>query len=580
MARIRSLYSCFLVFSMGLHGLRGQETGIGTTAPGARLDIEAPPSYTAPILRVDKGGTTAFVVHANGTVGIHTIAPNTRLEVRQGRIRISDNWDNVLKTRQNANTYDLIGTYMGWDSSTVFIAGYYAGNSSRAARRVYFGGHPEHTVVDLINRRVGIGTTAPRARLEVVGRIWQTGTGRSVFLGEEAGNNDDLSDNKNVFVGYQAGASNTTGAFNVGVGLKALNGANSGSDNMVVGAAGTSPGQWSATSSANTVLGAEALQENAGNEHTAIGHQAHQKGGGHRSVVIGNHAMPLMYASNYNDNVVIGKETFQLDFLSEGVLIGTEILSLFQTPTSPSSNTIIGHLAYQEGKEGGNVAIGYKALRDPLFYDGTHHVAIGSNSATGGPPSTTTSQYSTSIGYLAATHSNNSTGIGYDGYLGGGHNHITLGNTSVNWIGGQVNWSTASDARIKRNVREDVHGLDFILRLRPVTYQIDPEAIQMIVRGRIDTATWPGKDDIKAIRFSGFIAQEVFQAAQEVGYAFSGVVPPAHAQDLYSLRYSEFVVPLVKAAQEFRQQQLDAQRRLQRVRTRLEALNTPHSPQP
>ena len=45
-------------------------------------------------------------------------------------------------------------------------------------------------------------------------------------------------------------------------------------------------------------------------------------------------------------------------------------------------------------------------------------------------------------------------------------------------------------------------------------------------------------------------AQEVEEAAQSLGYEFSGVDAPKNADDLYGLRYAEFVVPLVKAVQE------------------------------
>ena len=51
-------------------------------------------------------------------------------------------------------------------------------------------------------------------------------------------------------------------------------------------------------------------------------------------------------------------------------------------------------------------------------------------------------------------------------------------------------------------------------------------------------------------RQSGFIAQEVEAAAKELGYEFSGVDAPKNEDDLYGLRYSAFVVPLVKAIQE------------------------------
>ena len=49
---------------------------------------------------------------------------------------------------------------------------------------------------------------------------------------------------------------------------------------------------------------------------------------------------------------------------------------------------------------------------------------------------------------------------------------------------------------------------------------------------------------------SGLIAQDVEKAAEEAGYDFSGVQVPDNPEDLYSLRYSDFVIPLVKAVQE------------------------------
>ena len=49
---------------------------------------------------------------------------------------------------------------------------------------------------------------------------------------------------------------------------------------------------------------------------------------------------------------------------------------------------------------------------------------------------------------------------------------------------------------------------------------------------------------------TGFIAQEVEQAAGKLHYEFSGVDKPKNNNDLYGLRYADFVVPLVKAVQE------------------------------
>ena len=75
-----------------------------------------------------------------------------------------------------------------------------------------------------------------------------------------------------------------------------------------------------------------------------------------------------------------------------------------------------------------------------------------------------------------------------------------------------------------------------------------------------DTANWEGKYDIEKIRMTGFIAQDVEKATKETSYDFSGLIKPRNEKDLYSLRYSDFVVPLVKASQELSQQNISLQR--------------------
>ena len=94
--------------------------------------------------------------------------------------------------------------------------------------------------------------------------------------------------------------------------------------------------------------------------------------------------------------------------------------------------------------------------------------------------------------------------------------------------------------------------MDFILRLRPVTYHLDIDREQQLLYGKVDKNNWKGKYDIEKIRFSGFIAQEVEEAAKASNYDFSGVIPPEKGTDhgLYTMRYSDLVVPLVKAVQE------------------------------
>jgi trimeric autotransporter adhesin len=133
-------------------------------------------------------------------------------------------------------------------------------------------------------------------------------------------------------------------------------------------------------------------------------------------------------------------------------------------------------------------------------------------------------------------------------------NQVRIGNSSNNSIGGYANWTNLSDGRFKKNIKEDVKGLDFIMQLRPVTYQLDITGLrQKLNESNEDLAA--SKMDIaiaekESLIQTGFIAQEVEMTAKKLGYDFSGVDKPKNENDMYGLRYAEFVVPLVKAVQE------------------------------
>lgn len=127
---------------------------------------------------------------------------------------------------------------------------------------------------------------------------------------------------------------------------------------------------------------------------------------------------------------------------------------------------------------------------------------------------------------------------------------MRFGNIGVNSIGGYSNWTNISDIRFKKGICENVPGLAFIMKLRPVTYYLDMDKIA----GYNHTPDSLRLMDAEAMKGSmqqtGFIAQEVEQVAQSIGFDFSGVDAPKNENDYYGLRYAEFVVPLVKAVQE------------------------------
>jgi hypothetical protein len=134
---------------------------------------------------------------------------------------------------------------------------------------------------------------------------------------------------------------------------------------------------------------------------------------------------------------------------------------------------------------------------------------------------------------------------------------IRLGNIDITVVEGQVAYSFPSDGRFKFNVMDNVPGLVFIEKLKPVTYQFDLLKYNNHIRDKENAFRTQSDSDYhdKLKRGSetihtGFIAQEVEAAAKEIGYDFHGVVIPQNEKDNYGLRYAEFVVPLVKAVQE------------------------------
>ena len=108
--------------------------------------------------------------------------------------------------------------------------------------------------------------------------------------------------------------------------------------------------------------------------------------------------------------------------------------------------------------------------------------------------------------------------------------------------------------RIKKNIKDNVPGIAFINKLKPVTYNIDLGAVNKIIQppviktkdGNLITAseeeTAAGKAK-EQIVYTRSIAQDVEKAAQSLNYDFSGVDAPKSDKDLYGLRYAEFVVP-------------------------------------
>ncbi len=134
------------------------------------------------------------------------------------------------------------------------------------------------------------------------------------------------------------------------------------------------------------------------------------------------------------------------------------------------------------------------------------------------------------------------------------------------------NWTNVSDRRFKKNIQENVAGLAFINQLRPVTYNLDMEAIAKLKNIPDNLRSLEAEEVKSSLLQTGFIAQEVEMAARQLGYDFSGVDIPKNNADYYGLRYAEFTVPLVKAVQELSGQNTSLQNEIDTLRAEMKEL--------
>jgi len=398
-------------------------------------------------------------------------------------------------------------------------------------------------------------------------RLEPINSGRSVFIGEDAGLNDDLSTNYNVFIGYNAGKTNTSGNNNNAIGVYALYSNTTGGFNTAIGhsslfrnttgnnnnAIGYNALNRNTTGSNNTAAGNLSLNNNTtGNRNTALGHSS-LRGNTTGSYNTANGFYALNNNTTGSSNAANGYQALSSN--TTGVANSAFGDNALGTNSTGNFNSAMGRYALYRNTTGiHNTASGHAALFENTtasYNTANGYYALRNN---------TTGQYNTAVGYYAfqfGTIRNNSTALGYNTNITAS-NQIRLGNNTVTSIGGFANWTNVSDARFKTNIKENVVGLDFIMKLRPVTYNLEMDAIANFFNTP-DSLRLLEAEKIKANEIqTGFIAQEIEEAAQQINYDFSGVDAPKNDNDHYGLRYAEFVVPLVKATQE-QQQIIEAQ---------------------
>jgi trimeric autotransporter adhesin len=407
----------------------------------------------------------------------------------------------------------------------------------------------------------------------------------------------------NVAIGCNALSSNYSGRENTGVGANVM------SDN-VYGDYNTAMGDealgHNKNGSRNTAIGSETMANCTGDYNTGIGMWAGLGSGANSSSLYSNNCF-FGYQSGYlcttgGDNVFCGYQSGAANTTgNKNVFSGSQagynntsgvsnVFSGYQagySATTGSNNIFTGYQSgYSNIAGAGNIFTGYQAGYSNG--SGKNNIFLGEQS---GYSSTTSagdifigrlSGYSNTIGdgnvflgqyagYSNTTGSNNFC-LGYSADVGAGNlnncgaigfntvvtasNKIFMGDGNLlgcyNFTG---IWGSYSDARFKTNVKEDVKGLEFIKKLRPVTYNLDTKKLTEFISKNMPESTrsaFVDKDFTESTKrvHSGFLAQEVEKASVDCGFTSSIVSKPSNDNDPYALSYAEFVVPLVKAVQE------------------------------
>lgn len=415
---------------------------------------------------------------------------------------------------------------------------------------------------------IGIGANA--LQNNTIGML-NTGVGASVLMNNTTGSyNVGVGANvlfynmgeSNTAIGTSSMQNNTSGIENSSLGRNSLFSNTTGERNISVGFNSL---YNNTTGYDNNALGYNALYSNTiGVNNIAIGRDAmYTNTIGLDNTSIGNYSL----AMNLDGNANVGVGKFSLNQNTNGSNNTAVGLNAMAINTTGMDNTAIGRESFYDNTTGSfNTSIGSYALSHNSI--GSHNIAVGRNAGLHNVTGSNNTFLGMNAFYVNNTNGVNNIIIGCNAgssYIG--NNRTEIGNLAMTWIGGQVGWSQYSDGRIKKNIKENIPGLKFITLLRPVTYNFDVKAQEKFTGKSSDENA--AKFEIESITQTGFIAQEVEDAAKKTSFDFSGVLAPKNANELYSVRYSDFVVPLVKAVQELNEIILKQQNEIDLLKAKL-----------
>ena len=533
----------------------------------------------------------------NTAVGTHALRVNTASQntaLGGNAMYANVGGENNVAVGHNALDANISGDLnvaVGKDALGAFI-----GSASVAVGR--------EALRDLNHATTGDGTVAIGTG---AGASLTSGNG-NVAIGYQALDLDDLG-KFSTAVGYQAltdqsnaGDSGDEDAGNTAVGFKAGFDVSTGYYNTVVG---RTAGFAITTGAGNTVIGAETGKALlGGDDNTIIGRGAGiATTAGTNMVIIGKGASSGVITTAAAGHISIGYEALkdttsgarntgvgyrsgkEITSSNDMTCIGYEAgMDASSTGSTPSGCTYIGSRAGENKDDGTkNTAVGHYALQGTAANGQTanNNVAIGETAGAG----VTTGDNNVFIGQAAGyvtqitadsdgciiigagarqsgTAVDNEIIFGNDA-AGQGTNTVLLGNGSVDGTNGlfcaDTGIATPSDKRIKDNIKDNSTGLDYINKLRTVTYQKRhpadyPEELQGAFGDAKKPKDWVAKTEV------GLISQEVKAVMDEMELDIQG--HHTNPQGLQTVKYVSFIIPLVKAVQELSEQVEDLKKQI------------------
>jgi len=357
-----------------------------------------------------------FCLESTAQVGIGNTNPKSTLDITASNSATPANTDGILIPRINA--FPVTAPTAAQNGMMVFLTT----NSS-----FYFWKQSTTSWVNIT------GTGAEKIDDLSDGKSDNDGSqnGSSIFLGINAGVVDDLTNNQNVGIGFEALKVNTDGYSNAAVGYKSLTTNTSGLENTAVGNNSLTLNE---DGQGNASIGFNSLSSNtSGNSNVAVGsYSMSANTTGYNNVAVGRNVMSKNKTGYYN--VAIGDAAFSQNVNGiENISIGRFSLS---SNSDGSGNVAVGDRAMVHNSSGSfATAIGYSAMMNNannVFSNfNNFNVALGYEALLGAPiPSSNTGNFNTAIGAKVLSgnvNGNNNTVVGYQSFL----NNTSGGNNSA-----------------------------------------------------------------------------------------------------------------------------------------------------